>query len=328
MITHLPGQSWLGMIFAYRNTVLQQIIKRILLTTAFSVGITYLHLKTGLFDGNDQGFGSSLTHLPFSFIGLALSIFLGFRNSTSYDRFWEGRKLWGQLVNSTRSLSRHILYNAQTDTAEEAVALHDWQRQMHRYVLAYVHALRLHLRDEGSEALKDYLSETEYADLSRHQNRPNYINARLSQGVAEAWKKQWINTHHMILFEERLQEFSNLQGGCERIKATPIPFLYMVLLHRLVAIYCFTLPLGIVDTVGVYTPFVVAIVSYAFMGLDAIGGRIENPFQKEAHNLPLTQLSESIEIALIEQANEKLGNTLKPQNQHKPQDNTNTGVLL
>ena len=96
-------------------------------------------------------------------------------------------------------------------------------------------------------------------------------------------------------------ELSILQGGCERIKATPIPFVYVILLHRLVAIYCFALPFGIVASTGIYTPFVTGLVAYAFMGLDAIGGSIENPFEKEPHDLPLTQLSESIETALKQQ---------------------------
>ena len=129
---------------------------------------------------------------------------------------------------------------------------------------------------------------------------------RLSEMVNKAWKSNWINTYHVPMFEERIHEFSNLQGGCERIKSTPIPYIYVVFLHRLVAVYCFALPFGIVDKVGFYTPFVASIVAYAFLGLDAIGDGIENPFEIEPHDLPLSQISSNIEMA-IRQQQEQIG---------------------
>ena len=303
MIT-IPKQfTWLKMVVTYQDTAWSEIRGRILLAMALSSLVTYFHLEQGLFSGDTHGFTGSLTHLPFSFVGLALSIFLGFRNSTSYDRFWEGRKLWGQLVNTSRSLSRQILNYVNTSQVSESERLSQWQTQFHQYLIAYVHGLRLHLRNEDINTLSPYVDADEMSRLRAHRNRPNYLNLRMSNLVADAWKNGWIDTYHVPLFEERLHELSNLQGGCERIKATPIPFVYVVLLHRLVAIYCFALPFGIVDSVGIYTPFVVGIVSYAFMGLDAIGGSIENPFEKEPHDLPLTQLSEQIEEALQQQQN-------------------------
>lgn len=301
MIT-IPKQfTWLKMVVTYQDTAWSDIRGRVLLAMALASLVTYFHLEQGLFSGDTHGFTGSLTHLPFSFVGLALSIFLGFRNSTSYDRFWEGRKLWGQLVNTTRSLSRQVLNYVVTAQNSESQEIAQWQRQFHQYLIAYVHALRLHLRNEDLESLQPHIDESEMRALKTYRNRPNYLNLRMSNFVAEAWKKGWIDTYHVPLFEERLHELSNLQGGCERIKATPIPFVYVVLLHRLVAIYCFALPFGIVDSVGIYTPFVVGIVSYAFMGLDSIGGSIENPFEKEPHDLPLTQLSHQIEEALNQQ---------------------------
>jgi len=321
--------TWLKMVLTYKDTALTQVKGRVLLATALATVVTYLHLEQGLFNGSADHFSGSFTHLPFSFVGLALSIFLGFRNSTSYDRFWEGRKLWGQLVNTTRSLSRQILHYARPAQASEQPAVTQWQQEVHSYLIAYVHALRLHLREDPSDELSKHLPAGELAGLRAHKNRPNYLNLRLSQKIAEAWKKQWIHPYHVPLFEDRLHELSNLQGGCERIKSTPIPLLYMVLLHRLVAIYCFALPFGIVDTVGIYTPFVVMIVSYAFMGLDAIGESIENPFQKEPHDLPLGQLSKMIEEALCQQQ-DLVCNTVCDVSDEDifPEENDNYQVIL
>lgn len=325
MITIPKQLTWLKLVLTYQDTAFAEIRGRIIVAVSIATVATYLHLELGLFTSDTHGFTGSLTHLPFSFVGLALSIFLGFRNSTSYDRFWEGRKLWGQLVNTTRSLSRQILNYADTSESSHTQHLYQWKRQFHSYLIAYAHSLRLHLRDEPIQSLAAYIDEDEMLALSAHRNRPNYLNLRMSVLVAEAWKKGWINTHHVPFFEAHLHELSNLQGGCERIKATPIPFVYVVLLHRLVAIYCFALPFGIVNSVGIYTPFVVGIVSYAFMGLDAIGGSIENPFEKEPHDLPLTQLSEKIEEALNQQQAVCLNLPAKP---FLPEDDNEFKVIL
>lgn len=318
--------TWLKMVITYQDTAWSEIRGRVLFAVSIATAATFFHFRQGLFTGDTHGFTGSLTPLPFSLIGLALSIFLGFRNSTSYDRFWEGRKLWGQLVNTTRSLSRQILSYADAQTVTERDALQRWQREFHVYLIAYVHALRLHLRDETSDELSAHLEASEMQRLEEHQNRPNYLNYKMSGFVAEAWKKKWINTYHVPFFEDRLHELSNLQGGCERIKATPIPFVYVILLHRLVAIYCFALPFGIVASTGIYTPFVTGLVAYAFMGLDAIGGSIENPFEKEPHDLPLTQLSESIEIALKQQQSEHF--QLPSARTHGPENEDELKVVL
>jgi len=293
--------TWLKTLLRYQGTVFSKVMGRVAFTTALACAVTYLHMYQGWFK-------TSLTHLPFTFVGLALSIFLGFRNSTSYDRFWEGRKLLGQLVNTTRSLSRQTLSYmcVSSDSQSDLSALKKHQSEMHDYLIAYVHAFRYHLRDESIDGLRSYLSDLDYQRIQKHQNRPNFIMHRLSEMISHAWKSDWLSLYHVPMFEDRIHELSNLQGGCERIKATPIPSIYIVFLHRLVAVYSFSLPFGIVDKVGFYTPFVVFMVAYAFLGLDAIGDSIENPFEKEPHDLPLRQISKNIELALRQQQEQQL----------------------
>ena len=244
----------------------------------------------------------TLTVLPFTLIGLALSIFLGFRNNTSYDRFWEGRKLWGGLVNASRSITRQILTLViEPETAGPQRRLSDRHRQLVHDVSAYIHALRLHLQGrQDLELMTQFLGRVTAERLARESNPPIAILQRLGDDLHAAWRQGWIRDYHLPVLEQSLTELTALQGGCERIRATPIPFAYTVLMHRIVAIYCFALPFGIVDTVGVFTPVVVSLVSYAFLGLDTIGSEIENPFDDDPNDLPLHQLSRMIEINLRE----------------------------
>lgn len=288
-------KSWLGLILAYRGSVLPRIWRRLLATTAFAAILTALHYR------NPTIAAISLTPLPFTLVGLALGIFLGFRNNTSYDRFWEGRKLWGGIVNATRSLTRKTLtlVSAGGSTPSEE------QRGMVYRIIAYTHCLRLHLRDVRDNAeLERLLPAEEVQALATETNRPVAILQGLGDRYARAWHSGRIDTFHLPELERGLTELTALQGGCERIKATPIPYSYTVLIHRIVAFYCFTLPLGIVDTVKQVTPLVVLLVSYAFLGLDAIGDEIEEPFGTDMNDLPLGQLSRMIEVNLRERLGE------------------------
>nr|XP_061811696.1 voltage-dependent anion channel-forming protein RSc3414-like [Nerophis lumbriciformis] len=229
--------------------VLTRIWRRVAFFTVIAVIVEEAHRQEIIPDN------VSFTPLPFTLIGLALSIFLGFRNNTSYDRFWEGRKLWGRLVNTSRSLTRQILTLIEPNGD-------DHKRNVYT-LMGYVHALRLHLRAEKKlEELRPFVGDRSLTTLA------------------------------------------DIQGGCERIRATPIPFAYTVLMHRIVGLYCFGLSVGIVERVGPATPLVVALISYAFLALDAIGEEIENPFGFDDNDLPLSQLSRMIEINLRERLGE------------------------
>ncbi len=232
----------------------------------------------------------TLTVTPFTLTAVAISIFLGFRNNTAYDRFWEARTLWGSLINHCRSLSRQIL--TLTSAPDEV------KRELVYYVIAFAHALRHHLRrtppwDDVSPLVPEELDE-----LRRHQNVPNAILLALARRLAVGREQGWLNDFHANVLENSLVDLMNVQGGSERIRNTPVPFPYAVLSHRVVAFYCFFLPLGLVDTVGWFTPVVVFLVSHAFFGLDALGEEIEEPFGTGPHNLPLGHISATIEMNL------------------------------
>lgn len=294
--------SWLRLVFALRGSVAMRIWRRFTFTVVVAVGVTYLNRQDLLHE--------SITSVPFALVGLALSIFLGFRNNTSYDRFWEGRKLWGALVNTARSITRQIITLVVVDSSRESPKITDLHRELVYRVAAYVHALRMHLRGEKDlSELTAFLDEAEVRRLERETNPPIAMLQALGDRFYAAWRREQVHTYHLPVLEGSLTALADIQGGCERIRATPIPFAYTVLMHRIVAFYCLGLPFGIVQDVGILTPLVVGMVSYAFFALDAIGEEIENPFEKDPNDLPLSQLSRMIEINL----RERLGETDLPE---------------
>ncbi len=236
---------------------------------------------------------------PFTLIGVPLGIFLGFRNNASYDRFWEARKLWGSLVNTSRSLARQIttFVDAPEGAADEVKRE---QESLVRLVIAYVHALRHHLRDQDTKVgLDEILSPEELARVSPQENVPIALLATLGDRLAAARRKGWINVYHAPVIEQSLVSMTDVQGACERIKSTPIPYSYTVLLHRIVGSYCILLPFGLAQDLGWASIAVVVFVSYALFGLDAIGDEIEQPFGLDVNDLALFAISRTIEINLL-----------------------------
>lgn len=301
----LGKRSWFAILFTFRGSPSSLIWKRLAITTGVALVITYLHEAYGLLHTN-------LTALPFTLIAVALGIFLGFRNNTSYDRFWEGRKLWGRMVNVSRSLARQILTlpvapathaSAQPPVSGKPIAPD--AHELVRLVIAYVHALRFRLRDQNDwHTLEPF--GVDVATLASCTNAPVRILETLGFRF-RAWQEQgYIDAYLRSTLEASLTEMTGIQGGCERIKSTPIPASYTILIHRIVAVYCFTLPFGIVNTVGVFTPLVVLMISFAFFGLDAVGDEIEDPFGTDVNDLPLLALSQTIESNLREMIGDEI----------------------
>lgn len=287
MIVPRKNASWFSLLLQVKGTIYEKIRYRLWMVVAFSAIVTTIY---ELFITS----GQMLSMTPFSLIGLALSIFLGFRNNTSYDRFWEGRKLWGGVVNTSRTLTRRVLTLIKEDESS------DNQRRV-KMIAGYVHLLRQHLRGEWNKSEVEHLLETDVLNaLENEHNRPIALLQRLADDFRNEYVQQKIHPYHLTQLEDGLTDFTNLQGGCERIRSTPIPFSYNVLLHRIVAIYCFTLPFGLAPVVDWFTPIVVALIGYAFLGIDAIGDEIEEPFGLDVNDLPLNALSTMIEYNVLQ----------------------------
>ncbi|GAB4141891.1 MAG: bestrophin family protein [Planctomycetaceae bacterium] len=296
-------KTWLQMVFSYRSSIFPQTWRRIAFATGLAIVVTFLEKTFNLSH-------FSLTVTPFTVIGIALGIFLGFRNNVCYSRFWEGRTLWGSLVNNTRSFIRELMMFLQESSPHISSADRETRdgfiRHQTRRLIAYVHGLRHLLRDSDPfPEISQYLSAEELEFLSIQKNVPLGILQRIGLHLRRAWLQGGLSDYHLVALEKTLAEITNVQGGCERIKNTPIPSVYTILIHRVVGFYCFFLPFGLVDTAGVLTPLVVLLVSHAFFGLDAIGGEIEQPFGMDKNDLPLHAISRTIEINLLQLIDEQ-----------------------
>lgn len=288
--------SGLRMFLLLRGSILPRILPSLLINTAIATLVTLSH-------GDLFALKITLTTIPFTLIGLPLAIFLGFRNNVAYDRFWEARKLWGELVHKSRSLSRQCQsLITHSEVAQAGLGLSDVRVRMIYRAIAYAHALRHQLRDvtTASVELKPLLLAPEWQQMVKSSNQSDFLMLRMGQDLGLCLKEGRIDSCLASSIDATLSAMTAAAAGCERIKSTPMPFSYTLLLHRTAYLYCFLLPFGLVDSIGFMTPFVVAIVAYTFFGLDALGDEIEEPFGTDSNDLPLDAICRTIEINLRE----------------------------
>ena len=223
----------------------------------------------------------------FAILGISLAIFHGFCNNAAYDRFWEGRKLWGTLVWLSRNIARQVMTLPNVSMAEKQAFI--------RHQIAFVHSLRQQLRGEDNTANLQRLLTVEEQQAVVGQN---FIALRLTQIMGQMlanWQaEQKIDVWQWQSLDNTLGEIAHIQAGCERINNTPIPYAYFVLLHRTVYLYCFMLPFGLGNTIGWVTPFVVSFVGYTFMALNEIVDEISEPFGTGENELPLGMMCDTI----------------------------------
>jgi putative membrane protein len=282
-------ENWFRMLFVWHGSVLPQVLPRLILLTMLSIAVVYFH-------GTLLSYKVPLNPAPFTLFGFLLAVFLGFRNSASYDRFWEGRKLWGSLLNVSRSLTRQVLTlnrNIDRDSIKEFVNL------LSAFVYALNHQLR---RTDSSDDLKGKLSIADYQLVINSKYKPALILNLISDWVGRQKLKGNLDSIQQASIDHNLNTLSDVLGGCERIVSTPIPYSYQVLLHRTIYIYCFLLPFGLVDSLSWFTPFIVAFIAYTFVAFEAIADEIEEPFGQEANDLALNSMSAMIEESIKELA--------------------------
>lgn len=280
------------MLFTWRGSVLKKIYPRLILLFAFSSGVYFFH------DYYPDVF-IPLNIAAFTLLGISLAIFLGFCNTAAYDRYWEGRKLWGSLMIHSRSLTFQILNYVSVDsgfTKED-------KKQAVNLIIAFCYALKNQLRNQSSDKdLKKYVSKEVYQRVKDKRFIASALLNELTSWVSEQQKAGRIDTITQARIDQNINELSSILAGCERIVHTGIPFAYFVLLDRTVYIYCFILPFGLIETINWAMPFFVTFVGYSFIALDAIVAEIAEPFGTEENDLALTQICQNIEHALAELA--------------------------
>ncbi|URX61932.1 bestrophin family protein [Luteibacter anthropi] len=275
-----------SLLFTLNGSIVPVIWRRVLYTILLSVGVVWL-------DVHFFALHIGLNAAPLTLMGLTLAIFLGFRNTVAYQRWWDARTLWGEMIFTMRNLARQTLaFLPDTPAAERGVLVHR--------LVAFTHAMRHHLRatDPAGE-LSRWLGDDEREATLAAPNRPSAILAHTGVAYAEAARAQGADPILLSAIDNELGKLSHVLAGCERIQGTPIPYAYILLLHRTVHIYCFLLPFCMVSLMGWFTPLVVGVLAYTFFGLDALGDQIEDPFGLLPNDLPLERYCATAETDLL-----------------------------
>jgi ion channel-forming bestrophin family protein len=283
MINYNP-RVWFSMVFhSYSRAVMRTLMPALIFMTIFSIALCYVLLDILRFHEND--FHTTIS--MHSLLGIVLGLFLVFRTNSAYDRWWEGRKLWGSFLNNTRNFSFKL--NAFLDSNDTTNRI--WFAQM---IPNLAISVKEHLRngtkiDELEEVDGGFLKK-----LERAKHIPNKISSMLYQQINELYKQQKISGDQLFILDKELKEFSDILGGCERIKNTPIPYSYTMYIKQFIFIYVITLPFAFVTTSGYITVPIVVLITFVLLSVELIAEEIEDPFGKDINDLPTDELSAKI----------------------------------
>lgn len=274
-----------NLLFSWRGTILPKVLPSlavVMLASAVIATLTYygvLHVP-------------QVPAIGFTIFGVILSIFLGFRNNACYDRWWEGRKLWGALIANARHMDR-----------DTRVLSHARRERVIHHVIVFSNMLRDRLRHQTANPTQlleiGRLNEHAVEKLNHHLNAPQYTLGLIQWELMQALKDGEISD---ILYQQvnsHVVEMGNVQAGCDRIASTPLPFSYSVLLNRTVYCFCFLLPFSLESILGLWTPLFVGILAYLFLGLDMLSAELEEPFGTQDNDLPLDSIVRLIERELL-----------------------------
>jgi len=280
----------LQLFFTIRGSVIPLILPQI-------IGITLLGAGVALAQSHYPQWFPNYTLAPFALLGIALSLFLGFRNNACYDRWWEARKQWGQLIVNSRNLSRQVTSYIDGSTREGKLV----QQRLIYLTIAFNHALRHQLRESDPwQDIEQYLELKDVELLKKSRNLPDHILRLIGKELGSCHHKNLLSEFLIQNTDDCISSMASVQAACERIQNTPLPFAYRLLVQRTAYIYCLILPFGIVVSQGFMTPVLCAIVAYTFFGLDALSEELEEPFGLSANDLALTAMTRTVEINLLE----------------------------
>lgn len=279
MISYNP-KEWFSFIFNFHKAdTFRKLLPLMVGIGLYSGGVAYLELE--YWKLSEKSYVKNVT-IMHTMLGFVISLLLVFRTNTAYDRWWEGRKMWGALVNNSRNLAMKL-----------AVMLKDKEDKdvFRKLIPAYASVLNLHLKniDISHELFDD-------AELSpsHYSHKPNQIAKAIMAKVNELYANNKISGQQLIVLNAEIQSFTDICGACERIKNTPIPYSYSVFIKKFIFFYVMTLPLGYVFQLGYYVIPVVVFIFYVLASLELIAEEIEDPFGTDPNDLPLEKMAENI----------------------------------
>lgn len=285
---HQQELNWFKFIFRWQSSVIPAIIPRVIFCGLFGLLISIVHsyyLNVGL------------PILSSVVPSIVLGLLLVFRTNTAYERFWEGRKLWGGLVNAIRNLARGILVSVKENSSQER---QEKIKTLHLLVVFAI-ATKLHLRGQAiNDEIIALLPSYCYIKLQEADNPPLQVAFLIQDYLQEQYDGDRLNSYQLTSMLKLLDAMVNTLGGCERILKTPIPVAYSIHLKQLLLIYCLTLPFQLVTELGWLTAPIVSVISFTVFGIEQIGIEIENPFGHDANDLPLENICQTIQTNMEE----------------------------
>lgn len=278
MIEYDP-KGWASHLTDIRGSMAREIFSRVLTCGVFSAVVVACHRHV---------YPVEVPLAAHSLIGLALGLLLVFRTNASYDRYWEGRRLWGSIINESRNLIRGAWA-----ITPGAPAFHE---ELAAWAAAFPYAVMHHLRGSASIGpAAGRLPAGLVAPTLASGHVPIAVACRISETLRSAWRDGLLTEFGFLELDRNVQQLVDYTGGCERIRRTPLPFVYVAHLRRALILYCFTLPLALVGSYGWATIGVVMLLSYILLGIEEIGVEIENPFGKDVNDLPLEGFCATVE---------------------------------
>ncbi|WP_321910182.1 MULTISPECIES: bestrophin family protein [unclassified Paraburkholderia] len=280
-----PRENWFRLLFVWNGSVLSSIIPQLCFMAVVSTLAVFTH-------GRVFGEKIPLNTAPFTLFGVALAIFLAFRNNASYERFNEARHLWGNLLIASRTLTSQMLCYI----PERADTLRIAQQ-----IVAFVYAIKHELRGtDPTTDLQRLLGREQAETVCSQIYRPVAILNEIRRELSIPQHRVHTPDTKLWMLDAQLDELGKALGGCERIASTPIPFAYNVLLHRTVYAYCVLLPFGLVDSTEFFTPLLCVFIAYTLIALEAIASEVADPFSVAPNALALDAMSRNIERSVLE----------------------------
>jgi ion channel-forming bestrophin family protein len=284
MINYDP-HDWRSHLLDIRGSMLPEIIGRVVTTVVWATFVTVAHEVLPRYW---PGFRLSVPTTVHSLVGTALGLLLVFRTNSSYDRFWEGRKLWGGMVNECRNLARQA--GVYLEGCEEL------RRDLLLWTASFPFAAMSSLRASRVAApSSSQLPEEQVQQVLGSQHMPLAVAGQMTRVLREARDRQVISDYVLGQFDHNINLLIGYIGACERIHRTPLPFAYMVHLRRALILYCFTLPFALVGDLHWWTIAGTFLLAFVFFGIEEIGVEIEDPFGLDENDLPLERFCQMIE---------------------------------
>ena len=284
MISYNP-KDWVRFIFNFhRADTVRKLMPLMIIMALYSWGIAFLEMDWLQLSKDHNVKNLSLLH---TLLGFAISMLLVFRTNTAYDRWWEGRKLWGQLVNNSRNLS--IKLNSMLPMDDET------NRQFFIQIIPrFADELRSHLLLEETRLSLDSKPHPEIPDFDQSKHRPNQVASLIMNRIHLLHRQGKISGDQLILLNGEINSFLDICGACERIKNTPIPYSYSSFIKKFIFFYIITLPIGYVFNLGYWVIPVVVFVFYVLASLEFIAEEIEDPFGRDTNDLPMQRICDTI----------------------------------